>query len=405
MNDQQNPDKLDAQYLAEEDHTTFREMLDAYDSKLQEGTIEVGDRVRGTVLKIGEEVAFVDFGGRSEAVIETRELLDDEGELKYATGDEMEAFIVSLEEGVRLTLSIRSSTKSPELLRQAYKAGIPIEGHVIGANEGGFEVDLKGVRGFCPISQIDTQYCEDPDPFIGRTLTFRIMEYREQGRHLVLSRRMHIEEEEKRRVTALRAQLKIGVELTGTVTRIQPFGAFVDLGGIEGLVHVSELSYARVQHPREVVTEGSTLKVKVIEVKNLGEKRERIALSIKATQPDPWENVLEQFPEGSIVTGTVVSVQDFGAFVSLVPGIEGLVHVSELSERPIGHPRSVVDVGQQVTVQVLRIDPYRRRIALSRKAMERAALSKEAELYQAHREKAQYGTGAMAEALRRAGLI
>lgn len=405
MNDQHNRDKLDDQYLKEEDHTAFQELLETYDPKVEDRKIEVGHRVRGTILHIGQDVAFVNFGGRSEATIEVREFMDDEGELQYAVGDAIEAFVASIEDGVRLTLSVRSSAKSPELLRQAYEAGIPVEGHVTGTNEGGFEVDLKGVRAFCPISQIDLRYCEDPDVFVGHTLTFRIMEYRQGGRTLILSRRMHLEEEEKRRVAELRARLKVGVELTGTITRIQPFGAFVDLGGLEGLVHISELSYARVLHPREVVNEGEEVKVKVLDVKNLGKKRERIALSIKATQPDPWDRVLEQFREGSMVTGSVVSVQDFGAFVRLAPGVEGLVHVSELSEKHVSHPRDVVSVGQEVTVRVLSIDKERKRMALSMKATEKAASSKEAEKYQAQQKKTRPGTGAMAEALRRAGFI
>lgn len=405
MKDQHNPDELDEQYLKEDDRTTFQEMLDAYDSGFHDIKIEVGNRVRGKIFNIGEEFAFVDFGGRSEAIIGVRELMDDEGEFQYGVGDEIEAFVASVEGDIKLTLSIRFTTKSPELLRQAYDSGIPVEGQVTGTNEGGFEVNLKGVRGFCPISQIDTRYCEDPNVFIGLTLTFRIMEYRSGGHTLILSRRMYLEEEEKRRVAELRDRLKVGTEWTGKVTRIQSFGVFVDLGGIEGLVHISELSHARVENPREVVTEDSEVKVKVIEIKNLGEQRERIALSIKATQPDPWEEALDKFPEGSIITGPVVSIQNFGVFVSLMPGVEGLVHLSELSERSIRHPRDEVTVGQEVTVQVLQIDRERKRISLSMKALEKAASSKEAEEYQAQREKSKPPSGAMTEALRKAGLI
>ena len=405
MNDQRNLDEMDAQYIPKEDHSAFQELLDAYGSELQDAKAEVGDRVRGTILEIGEQFAFVDFGGRSEAVIEVQELMDDEGEPKYAVGDEIEAYVASIEEEPRLTFSIRSAAKSPELMEQAYLAGIPVEGQVTGVNQGGFEVNLKGMQGFCPISQIDLGYCEDPDPFVGRTLTFRILEYRAGGRTLVLSRRSHLEEEEKQRVAELRARLEVGAELEGTVTRIQPFGAFVDLGGVEGLVHISELSYGRVRNPREAVTEGAEVKVKVIEVRNVGEEGERISLSIKATQPDPWEDVPARFPGGSVVTGPVVSVQDFGVFVSLAPGVEGLIHVSELSEERVRHPRDTVTMGQEVSARVLHIDTEQKRISLSMKAIEGDASAREVEEYRTRRKVSESEEGSLTEALRRAGLV
>lgn len=405
MNDQRNLDEMDAQYIPKEDHSAFQELLDAYGSELQDAKAEVGDRVRGTILEIGEQFAFVDFGGRSEAVIEVQELMDDEGEPKYAVGDEIEAYVASIEEEPRLTFSIRSAAKSPELMEQAYLAGIPVEGQVTGVNQGGFEVNLKGMQGFCPISQIDLGYCEDPDPFVGQTLTFRILEYRAGGRTLVLSRRRHLEEEEKQRVAELRARLEVGAELEGTVTRIQPFGAFVDLGGVEGLVHISELSYGRVRNPREAVTEGAEVKVKVIEVRNVGEEGERISLSIKATQPDPWEDVPTRFPGGSVVTGPVVSVQDFGVFVSLAPGVEGLIHVSELSEKRVRHPRDTVTIGQEVSARVLHIDTEQKRISLSMKAIEGDVSAREVEEYRTRRKVSESEEGSLTEALRRAGLV
>lgn len=398
-------DELDAQYIPQEDHSAFQELLDAYESGQDEVVANPGDRVRGKIIEVGDQFAFVDFGGRSEAVIDLQELVDEEGEPKYAAGDEIEAFVASIEEEVRLTFSIRSVAKSPELLRQAYESGIPVEGHVTGVNSGGFEVSLSGIRGFCPISQIDLQYCEDPGVFVERTLTFRIMEYREGGRNLVLSRRKHLEDEERQRIAELRARIEVGVELEGRITRVQPFGAFVDLGGIEGLIPISELSYARVEDPHEVVSEDTEVTVQVIEVRNLGEEKERIALSIKALQPDPWDEVAERFPERSIVTGQVVSVRDFGAFVSLMPGVEGLIHVSELSEKRVRHPREIVDVGQEVSVIVIGMDTEQKRISLSIKAVQEAATSREVEEYQAGRKTEESEAGSVADALRRAGLV
>jgi len=398
-------DELDAQYIPQEDHSAFQELLDAYESGLDEAEANLGDRVRGKIIEVGDQFAFVDFGGRSEAMIDLQELVDEEGEPKYAVGDEIEAFVASVEEEVRLTFSIRSVAKSPELIRQAYESGIPVEGHVTGVNSGGFEVSLSGIRGFCPISQIDIQYIEDPDVFVGRTLTFLIIEHREGGRNLVLSRRRHLEDEARQRIAELRARIQVGVELEGRITRVQPFGAFVDLGGIEGLIPISELSYARVEDPHEIVSEDTEVTVQVIEVRNLGEEKERIALSLKAMQPDPWDEVAERFPERSIVTGQVVSVRDFGAFVSLMPGVEGLIHVSELSEKRIRHPREVVDVGQEVSVSVIGVDTEQKRISLSIKAVQEAASSREVEEYQAGRKTEEPEAGSVADALRQAGLV
>jgi len=334
--------------------------------------VSVGDRVRGRIISIGEVDAFVDFGGRSEASITATELLDEDGAPRYKVGDEIEAIVASVEDGVLLTLSGRAVALSTEMLREAFRNHIPVEGLVKQINRGGFEVVVSGVRGFCPISQIDSKYVESPNEFVGQKLSFRITEWQDGGRNLVLSRRAVLEEQEEHRREELRAKIVEGTEFEGVITRVQPFGVFVDLGGIEGLVHVSELSHGRVENPSDHFARNQKITVKVIKVENLGKAKERISLSIRELLPDPWESEVAKFHEGSVVRGKVVSLANFGAFVELAPGLDGLVHLSELSHKRVAHPKEAVSEGNEVDVQILEIDRVKRRISLSLKRLEKA---------------------------------
>ncbi len=341
------------------------------ESGVPSAEVRVGDRVRGRIVSIGEVDAFVDFGGRSEASITATELLDEEGEARYRVGDEIEAIVASVEEGVLLTLSGRAVALSAEMLREAFQNRIPVEGLVKQINRGGFEVTVSGVRGFCPISQIDSKYVESPSEFVGQKLAFRIIDWKEGGRNLVLSRRAVLEEQDEKRREEMRAKIVEGAEFDGVITRVQPFGVFVDVGGIEGLVHVSKLSHGRVENPSDHFARDQKVRVSVIKVENLGKAKERISLSIKDLLPDPWESEAAGFHEGSTVRGKVVSLAAFGAFVELAPGLDGLVHLSELSHRRVAHPKDVVSEGEEIEVQVLEIDRTKRRISLSLKRLEK----------------------------------
>jgi small subunit ribosomal protein S1 len=338
-----------------------------------ETEVSVGDRVRGRIVSIGEVDAFVDFGGRSEASITATELVDEDGKERYKVGDEIEAIVASVEEGVLLTLSGRSVALSREKLREAFQGKIPVEGLVKQINKGGFEVSVSGARGFCPMSQIDSKFVESPTEYIGQKLSFMIIEWQDGGKNLVLSRRAILEEQEKKLREEMRSKIVEGAELDGVITRVQPFGVFVDLGGIEGLVHVSQLAHGRIDNPSDHFGPKQSVRVKVLKLENLGEAKERISLSIKELLPDPWDSEVAKFHEGSVVKGKIVGLANFGAFVQLAPGLDGLVHLSELSRRRINHPRDVVSEGQEVEVQIKEIDRTRRRISLAIQGLEDTA--------------------------------
>ncbi|MBT3602813.1 MAG: S1 RNA-binding domain-containing protein [Candidatus Latescibacteria bacterium] len=407
-NESPSMEELDKQYTDDGPSKEFADLLAESEEKDNHKEVSVGEKVTGTLQSVGDAVAFVDYGGRSEASIEVLELKDEDGELKYNSGDPIEAYVANTEGEVKLTLSLRVS--SPEMLQQAKEKGIPVEGKVTGFNPGGLVVNLGGARAFCPMSQIDMGFVDDPASYAGRTLTFKIMELRGRD-NVVVSHRAYLVEENSKLADELRKELAVDQEIVGKVTRLERFGAFVDLGGVEGLVHVSEISYTRVDSPGDVLQKGQELRVKILELKDLGGKEERISLSLKAMEPDPWDKAVEEFREGEIVKGKVVSTPNFGAFVELAPGIEGLIHISQLSSgKRISNPTEVVSVGQEVQARVQEINRRQKRISLSMRAVEEAAeQSAAAEDMAAFKtqQETQAPSGAdnaMAEALRRAGL-
>jgi small subunit ribosomal protein S1 len=329
---------------------------------------EVGDKVTGTIIQIDEGEAFVDCGARSELAIATAELKDDQGVLQYQVGDNLTAHVQAVDGEKQLTLSLVLRDSNLEALQQAYRDGTPLSGTVKETNKGGFTVDLSGRRAFCPFSQIDLRRATEPEAFVGQTYSFRIIELAEDGRNIVVSRRSLLQEEREQLATQTRDSLELGNVHDGVVTRLAPFGAFVDIGGIEGLVHISQISHQRIPDPSSVLQVGQQVKVKVLEIQNLGQgRKERISLSIKALSEDPWPATARQLQIGSDVTGRVTRLVDFGAFIELQPGVEGLVHISELAPHRIYHPQEVVEVDEEVTVRILDVDLDRRRISLSLK--------------------------------------
>jgi small subunit ribosomal protein S1 len=324
----------------------------------------VGDMVKGTIINIGKEAVFVDLGGKAEGQLDRDQVVDREGKLLVKIGDVIEARIAADTGGV---LSLRTKLgRGPEAraeLQQAFDLAIPVEGLVTEVVKGGLSVDVAGVRGFCPASQIDLRFVDDLSVYVGQRLTFRITRY--EPRNLVLSRRALLEEENEKLAAVTRKNLVPGAVIRGKVTGFKPFGAFVDLGGIEGMLHVSELGFTRVDKPEDVLQLGQELDVTILKVEP-GEKGERISLSIKSLASDPWHDATAKLHEGARVKGTITRLQPFGAFVELSPGVEGLVHISELGAgRRINHPKDVVAVGQEVEATVLAVDPERRRLSLS----------------------------------------
>jgi len=325
---------------------------------------KIGDLVKGKVITVGKDAVFVDLGGKAEGQLERDQVSDKEGKLLVKVGDVIEARVVSDAGGV---LMLRTKlSRGPEAraeLQQAQELGIPVEGLVTEVVKGGLSVDVAGVRAFVPASQIDNRFVDDLSKFVGQKLTFRITRY--EPRNLVLSRRALLEEEQEKLAGETRKKLIPGAVLRGKVVGFKPFGAFVDLGGIEGMLHVSELGFTRVEKPEDVLTLGQELDVAVLKIEP-GEKGDRISLSLKALGNDPWRDATASLHEGSRVKGTVTRLQPFGAFVEIAPGVEGLVHISELGAgRRINHPKEVVSIGQEVEASVLAVDHEKRRLSLS----------------------------------------
>ncbi|NCA89189.1 MAG: 30S ribosomal protein S1 [Gammaproteobacteria bacterium] len=356
------------------DSNDFAALLAEFDQTHQGTTDKAakpGDQVKGRVVAITEEQVFIDLGGKAEGVMDAASLRDAEGQLSVAVGDEVTATVAGVEEDGSLRLGNQQSRHlhGAAELEQAYRQQVPVQGRVTGVIKGGAEVQVAGQRAFCPASQMDIRFVEDLNEFVGQHLDFRITKF-EGGRHLnlVVSRRLVLEEEQRARAEALRANLKEGAVLTGTVTSLQDYGAFVDLGGLEGMIHISELAFHRVKHPSEMLSVGQPLEVSVLRIdKTDNPKRpEKIALSIRALARDPWAEAAQKFPVGARVQGQVTRLQPFGAFVELAPGIEGLIHVSELGTgKRITHPQEVLSPGQALEASVLAVDLDKRRISLT----------------------------------------
>ncbi|MGQ0720483.1 MAG: 30S ribosomal protein S1 [Candidatus Eiseniibacteriota bacterium] len=323
-----------------------------------------GQKIVGRIAQIGPNGVFVDFGGREEGVLDPAEIRDEQGALTKAVGDEIRATVLSTDAGVKLTLKGKRPGNLPALL-EAHRAGASVEGKVTGVNKGGLVVRVMGLRAFCPYSQIDRRYIENPDEYIGKKLTFRVSSADDKGRNVILSRRALLDEDARGKAETLRRDLAEGAEMTGTIARIRPFGAFVDLGGVDGMIHVSEISHARVRDPSEVLKVGQEVRVRVVKVENLGAANERISLSMKRLESDPWDTAVGGLSPGDRVEGKVVRVAEFGAFVELAPGVDGLVHVSALAAGRVGHPSEIVNVGDAVHAWVVQVDRERHRVSLS----------------------------------------
>jgi small subunit ribosomal protein S1 len=332
--------------------TSFAE---AFEASLNFKTPETGELLRGTIVSISGDDAFVSYGGPSEAVMATAEL---EG---LEVGDSVEGTVVKSSPDIRISRKLAKGKASLEQLRQMYENRLPVEGKVTGRNKGGFEVNVSGLRAFCPLSQIALGKIENPDEFVGQNFEFRVTELSDDGRRIVVSRAALMKEAASARAEEARKQIVPGAELSGRVKTLTPFGAFVDLGGVDGLLHVSEMSRRRVTDPKELVSIGQEVKVRVIKVENDGK---RISLSMKDFEVDPWSDVEERFAPGTPFSGRIVRSTDFGFFVEVEPGLDGLVHVSQL---PIGVKASdpTVAIGENVSGWVREVDASKKRLSLS----------------------------------------
>jgi small subunit ribosomal protein S1 len=353
-------------------HDDFEDMLNESDAP--SAGVAVGEKLDARVVSIGKEHVFLDIGIRAEGLI-LRAEVERDGELTVAVGDRIAVYTVGAKDGAvmcarRLGVATggsgdRRGDDAAVLaqLKDAYDAGMPIEGSVKEVNKGGFSVAVLGQRAFCPVSQIERFYCEKPEEHVGRTYAFTIIRFEEDGRNIVLSRRAILEREAEEAAKAALERLRVGDVVEGEITSLQKYGAFVDVGGAEGLVHVSELSHTRIGHPEEVVAKGQRVRV---QIKEIDQAKGKISLSLKSLLDDPWREALAGLAAGRIAEGTVTRLAAFGAFVELYAGVEGLVHVSQMAvDKRVNNPREVVSPGKKVRVRVLEIDPERRRISLA----------------------------------------
>jgi small subunit ribosomal protein S1 len=334
------------------------------ESKMPE-RLEPGQKIRTTVITVSGEMVYVDLGGKSEGVIDLSEFQREDGTYNVREGQEIVAYFLSVQNGAkRLTTRFRGfSTVDAAEIRDAFHASIPVTGKVRAAVKGGFEVTVAGVRCFCPFSQMDLKVSKDSEAYLSQTFSFKVIEYENDGRNIVLSRRALLQEERQAQIERFKETLSVGMELKGVVRSIQNFGAFVDLGGVDGLIPSSEIGWDRTERPEDVLSLGQEVLVKVI---GLDWAKNRLTLSLKAMQDDPWESKADKYSVDDRVKGVVVRLAPFGAFVNLEPGIDGLIHISRLGAgRHINHPKEVVEVGQMVEPLVLSVDKENRKISLS----------------------------------------
>jgi small subunit ribosomal protein S1 len=355
-----------------EKQLSMEELLDAYGPENSEPH-RVGSKLRGRIISIGKESVFVDTGTKVDGVVDLAELVDENGDLPYRAGDTLELYIVSMRHGeIRLSRAL-TGVGGAEKLKDAYHQRLPIEGRVTDTCKGGLIVEVVKHRAFCPISQIDTIYVEHPEEYVGKSFRFLITELSEGGKNIVVSRRTLLEQEEEEARKAFLGSLAPGHVSTGRVSRIMPYGAFVELSpGVEGMVHISEMSWSRLGTPDEVLHTGDEITVKVIGIeKNASGESGKISLSMKQMGEDPWNMVDKKYSPGQKLVGKVTRCMDYGVFVEIEPGVEGLVHISEMSyTKRVSRTRDEVTPGDAVEIMIKEIAPGNRRISLSMKDAE-----------------------------------
>jgi small subunit ribosomal protein S1 len=335
-----------------------------FEASVKARQFDRGQTIEGTIVGFGPKVAFVNVGGKAEAEIDLAELKDADGHLEMSVGDRIQAMVVSTTGGIVLSRKGVRNAATQRELEDAFQAGLAVEGKVENVVKGGYEVRIARERAFCPLSQIDIVRTADPAVHVGQVYAFRIIEYKDSGKNVVVSRRKHLEAQQRASAADVRKAIVPGAVLTGRVASVPEFGAFVDLGGgIQGLLHVSEMGWSRVTNPNEIVAPGDQITVKVLRVDDATQK---ISLGLKQLQSDPWTTVATNYEVGQVRTGRVTRVADFGAFVELEPGIEGLAHASTFAPtgRTGGWAKSVA-VGFTGAFEILSIDTAQKRIGIA----------------------------------------
>ena len=355
-----------------EESESFAELLESYQAGMSEN-LKVGDKIKGKIIAMDNTSVFVDTGTKIDGVADKADLMDDSDAFPYEQGDQLELYVVKVDESeIKLSRAI-AGIGGLNMLQEAYKSEIPVEGKVKAVIKGGFQIDVLQRIAFCPISQMDVKYVETPEDYVGETYQFMVNRFEDNGRNIVLSRRVLLEIEQRETQQAYLKDLALESIVEGKVTHLMPYGAFVELTpGLEGMVHISELSWSRLQKPDEAVKPGDTVRVKVLGMEpGKKEGQMKISLSAKQATGDPWDTLADTIHTGDRLEGRVTRCMGFGAFVEVSPGIEGLVHVSEMSYvKRVHHPEDIVTAGETVWVLVKEIDTANRRISLSIKDAE-----------------------------------
>lgn len=345
--------------------------------------VSSGDRIKAEVLSVGKENVIVSTGTRFDGFVAAEQLLDENGESTVKVGDMIDLFVTYVK-GAQVFLSPSPTSKNlADDISDAFAKNLPVEGRVEGVNKGGFDVLIHGKKTFCPIGQMDLKRIEKPEEYVGQKHHFMISQITEGGRNVVVSRRKILEEGQSQALASFQDQRQVGDKVTGKVTRVENFGAFIEISpGLEGLAHVSELSWARVNNPNDVIKTGDVVSAQILRIENDG-KRLKISLTLKQAANDPWNNLPSTVSSGRVVQGKVTRIAPFGAFVELAPGVDGLVPLSEMSAtKRVATADEVVKAGETITVLVKNVDTAARRISLSIKgAVDQAAsLSEETDI-------------------------
>ena len=345
----------------------FASMLAESEQSSRGMSVKIGDKVTGQLIHIGKEHSFVALGPKLEAAIATIELLDESGNVKFAPKSQITAYVISTFGGVTLSNKIAQSGLDEAMLEDALAKRIPVEGKVIAVNKGGFEIALGSKRAFCPVGQIDLKFVEDTNAFVGRTLNFLVERIEESGRNIVVSRKVLLQREQREKANELIKDIEVGKKYSAVITRVADFGAFADIGGLEGLIPRSEISYGHVDRVSDVISSNDRVEVVVLnfELNEADPSKSKLSFSLKKTKEDPFKLHWSKINVGATLEGRVVRIEPFGAFVELFPGIDGLIHISELSENRVAHPKEILSVGDPVSVRVLLVNDAEKRIGLS----------------------------------------
>lgn len=343
---------------------------DDYDELLEQSLAgitdhQIGDKVSGEIINITDSYIFVTLGGKRDAYADKSEFTDKKGELKYKVGDNLTGYISKYSD-TETCISRSLIGVNLHILREAYENKIPVAGKVISMIKGGLLVDVSGIRAFCPLSQISNKMVPDYKVYLSNDYDFRVIDFTENGKNIVLSRRAILEESEKQQKEMTLSKIQIGDIIKGKVVRLTNFGAFIDIGGLEGLLHISEFAHRRVESPSDMVTIGEEVEAKIIRLKG-----DKVSLSFKAMTPDPTDLVLAELEEGSIIKCRVLRNLPFGAFVEIQPGVEGLIPISEMDRnRRVVNANDILTPGDIVEVQVLKVRQVERKVSLSLKALQ-----------------------------------